>query len=201
MLHSLLATKTAKGLAARALGQEAYAGVYRLAYNGVAIGTTLALAVYVRRQPDRMLYVVRGVWRVPLTSLRLLMLLCALRSAAEIGFGPFSGVSEVLAWVGRRRTFEAPEAQGPAMGRNGLKTGGPFRYVRHPLNASATAMVFLTPTMTTVRLTVAMATLLYALVGSKTEERRLLETYGEVYRRYLEGGVPFFVPRMRSIRL
>lgn len=128
----------------------------------------------------------------------LLLLVAVLRAAIEIGIGPFSGLSEALAYALGRTLQEPPEAQGPAMGRNGLKTGGPFRYVRHPLNAGATAIVFLTPKMTEVRLTVAFATLVYSLVGSKLEERRLLTQYGKAYARYRASGVPFFLPSLRA---
>ena len=50
--------------------------------------------------------------------------------------------------------------------------------------------------MTAVRLTAAVATLAYALLGSKIEEARLLERYPEDYRRYVASGVPFFLPRL-----
>ena len=200
-VHSLLATTKSKRVAERTLGTRANEGLYRLGYNGVAVATTAGLAWYLHRLPDRTIYRVRGVARIPLSVTRGAMVLVALRAAAEIGVGRFSGFSEALAWVTRQRTFPAPEGQGPAAEegseRSVLKTGGPFRYVRHPLNSSATAIVFLTPTMTTVRLTVAIATLLYAVIGSKLEERRLLAMYGEVYRRYRDS-VPFLVPRLRG---
>ena len=202
VVHSVLATTASKRAAARALGERHTEGLYRLGYNGVAVATTVVLMIYLHRLPDRELYRVRGVARLPLTSLRLAMLLVALRAAIEIGIGPFSGFSEALRWAAGQRTYPAPEGQGPATleGSEGwvLQTGGPFRYVRHPLNASATAMVFLTPTMTLVRLTVATVTLLYAVVGSKREEGRLLAMYGAAYKRYMESGVPFLLPRLRT---
>ena len=103
LLHSLLATKASKRLAERALGRRTYEGAYRLTYNGVAVAATIALVVYLHRLPDREIYRVRGGWRVMLATVRLAMLLCALAAAVEIGVGPFSGVSELLAWAGRRR--------------------------------------------------------------------------------------------------
>lgn len=195
-VHSLLATERSKQAAARLLGRRRRDGLYRLVYNGVAVASTVALAVYLHRLPDREIYRVRGAARIPLSATRLLLLVAVLRAAIEIGVGPFSGLSEALAYALRRTPREPPEAQGPAMGRNGLKTGGPFRYVRHPLNAGATAIVFLTPKMTEVRLTVAFATLVYSLVGSKLEEGRLLSQYGSAYARYRASGVPFFLPSL-----
>ena len=110
--------------------------------------------------------------------------------------GPFSGMSAVLSYLLKGTASYEPEAQGPSMDAAGLRTDGPFRFVRHPLNASATAIVWLTPEMTVVRLTIAVLTLMYALLGSKIEEGRLLATYGEAYRQYQKIGVPFFVPSL-----
>ena len=203
LLHSLTATRASKGVAARMAGKRAEEGLYRLAYNGVAIASTAALMLYLHRLPDRTLYRVRGPARVPLSAVRLALLLVAIRGAAEIGIGPFSGTSEAWAWLEGRPTFQPPEGQGPATDPDTatpgkpLKTGGPFRYVRHPLNASASALFLLTPTMTTVRLTLALLMLAYAVLGSKLEERRLLAMYGERYACYA-AEVPFFLPRLRS---
>ena len=80
------------------------------------------------------------------------------------------------------------------MGTAGLRVGGPFRYVRHPLNASLTGIVLLTPRMTWVRLTVAVLTAAYSILGSRLEEERLLAQYGQAYEEYQESGVPFFLP-------
>lgn len=196
-VHSLLATKRSKALAARLLGRRRRDGLYRLGYNGVAVVSTFALVVYLHRLPDRTMYHVRGAGRFPLSAARLFLLAVMFAAAVEIGLGPFSGSSEALALLAGEQPEEPPEAQGPAMRERRLRTGGPFRYVRHPLNAGATAIVFLTPKMTEVRLAVAVATLVYALLGSKLEEHRLLDQYGEPYRRYRESGVPFFVPSLR----
>ena len=199
LLHSITATRASKRAAVRLFGERAEQGFYRLAYNGIAVVSTAALLLYLHRLPDRTLYRVRGPARLPLSAMRLAMLLIAVRGAIEIGIGPFSGLSGALAWLQSRRTFQAPEGQGPSSAEGSelkvLKTGGPFRYVRHPLNSSASALFFLTPKMTVVRLTLAMITLLYAILGSKLEERRLLAMYGEAYARYMRR-VPFFLPRL-----
>ena len=209
--HSLPASTASKQWASRVLGQRHTEGLYRLGYNGFAVITTCALAMYLHRLPDRELYRIRGPWRVPVKLLRWALLLVALRAALEIGLGPFTGFSEAGRWLTGKPTFPVPEGQGPAAAqspvagqgpaagqgteRHKLKTGGPFRHVRHPLNASASALFFLPLRMSGVRLTVALLTLAYAVYGSKREERRLLAMYGEAYAKYIASGVPFFVPR------
>ena len=197
--HSLLATQTAKSLAGARLGEERRNGVYRVGYNAFAVVSLLALVLYVRRQPDRPLYRIPWPWRALTATVRLLLLAVAVRAAVEVGLGPFSGVSGLTEYLLRGSAPRAPEAQGPSMGAGGLRVGGPFRYVRHPLNASVAGIVFLTPRMTWVRLTVALLTLAYSLAGSMLEEPRLLAQYGEAYREYRRGGVPFFLPSFRRM--
>ncbi len=199
LAHSVLATSRGKQLAGRALGEQRRNGWYRLVYNGVAVVSTVALVLYIRRLPDRRLYSIRGSARFALRTLQGSLLLILFAAVAEIGLGPFSGFSELGRHLLGRSTPDAPEAQGPALTVEGLRTGGPFRFVRHPLNASATAIVFLQPEMTAVRLTVAVLTLVYSLLGSKLEERRLLARYGEPYAQYLASGTPFFVPSLRAV--
>jgi protein-S-isoprenylcysteine O-methyltransferase Ste14 len=199
-LHSLLATPRAKALAGGQLGEDRRNAVYRVSYNTFAVFSLIALVCYVRRLPDQRLYRIPWPFRALTGTMRLLLLLVAVRAALEVGLGPFSGFSELIAYVSRRTPPHEPEAQGPAMGSGGLRVGGPFRYVRHPLNASLTGIVLLTPVMTWVRLTVVVLTAAYSILGSMLEEERLLAQYGQVYEEYRRSGVPFFLPSFSSKR-
>ena len=202
LLHSLLATERSKRRAAQLLGEQRRNGLYRIGYNGIAAAATAGTLLYIHRLPDRRLYKLKGVGAFGVRLAQLAFAFCLLAAIVEVGVGPLTGFTEVWRFLRGRFTEGAPEAQGPSMNREGpdaggLRTGGPFGYVRHPLNASATAMAFLTQEMTVVRLTVALATLAYALIGSRIEERRLLDKYGEAYRHYVDSGVPFFLPSLR----
>lgn len=193
-MHSLLATRRMKSLVSARLGEDRRNAIYRISYNAFATASLLALVRYVRRLPDRSLYRVPWPWRVLTAAAQLALVVVAVRAAVEVGVGPFSGVPELAEYVLRKKAPHEPEAQGPSMGVAGLRTGGPFRYVRHPLNASVSGIVLLTPEMSVVRLTVAAMTVLYAVVGSLLEEQRLLVQYGDAYERYRRSGVPFFLP-------
>ncbi len=197
LVHSLLATERAKTWCGRVFGERRSRAGYRLVYNGVAAVTMAGVGWYLHRLPDRRLYRVRGSGRVALEVGRAGLLVWLGWAALEIGVGPFSGFSEVWAYARGRRVMEAPEAQGPSADESGLRVRGPFRVVRHPLNAGAAVLLFLTPEMTEVRMAVAVVTLVYAVVGSKLEEGRLVARYGEAYTRYRER-VPFFLPILRA---
>ena len=198
-LHSLFAMPRAKELASARWGEQRRNALYRVAYNGFAFASLLALVWYLRRLPDRRLYRIPWPWRGVTGTLRLLLLLVAARAAVEVGLGPFSGLSELTEYLQWGSAEHEPEGQGPSMGpkvQGGLRVGGPFQYVRHPLNASVAAIVWLTPRMNSVRLTVALLTTLYSIVGSSLEEPRLLAQYGQAYEAYRRSGVPFFLPSL-----
>lgn len=70
---------------------------------------------------------------------------------------------------------------------------GPFRYSRHPLNVAPLPVFWLQPLMTTRLLGFNVVATMYLVLGSLHEERRLGRAYGARYRRYLEGGTPFYL--------
>jgi hypothetical protein len=56
VVHSLLASRTAKGAAASRFGERNRNGLYRVFYVGQSLVTFGLLAAYIRRQPSRELY-------------------------------------------------------------------------------------------------------------------------------------------------
>lgn len=65
-----------------------------------------------------------------------------------------------------------------------LKTGGLYALVRHPLYLAWVLMVFGAPAMTGTRAAFACVSTLYLIVAIPLEERGLIETFGQEYRRY-----------------
>ncbi|HVG26027.1 MAG TPA: hypothetical protein VM865_00370 [Acidobacteriaceae bacterium] len=178
------------------MGTKPRDALYRVTYNAVSVVSLLWLWRYIHQMEDRPLYRIPRPWRYLTQGARVYLLGVVVAAAKQVGLGPFSGISELAALGRGEGTEREPEAQGPAGNSATLQTGGPFRYVRHPTNAAATAIVLLAPEMTVVRAVVAVITLLYTVVGSLHEESRLEEAYGEPYREYQRSGVPFLIPRL-----
>jgi hypothetical protein len=194
LLHSALASRAAKSMAARTFGTRTRNGLYRAFFNTQAIVATGALAMYLRKLPDRELYLVRGPAAILMRAGQAAGLWLLVDGARRVGVLPITGTSSLMRFTrGDDAVPAEPEAQGPALDAHGrLKAGGVFLRSRHPLNLAPLPIFWLNPRMTrNLALFSAIATA-YLWVGSIHEERRLLAAYGDEYRRYVNGRVPFF---------
>ncbi len=197
VLHSALATETSKRLVARWIGETQAGRVLPIciqrggrAHHGGAGNAHSAAAGQNFLRPARR----RPRAHRDTAGVR------ARHDSACGGAGGHRPVFRPAGAAGLRSAAEAPTLpppQGvpPSIAR-GLALGGPYRFTRHPLNFATVVVVFASARMSAVRLSVGLATLAYALIGSKLEEHRLLDRYGQDYREYVASGVPFFWPRL-----
>lgn len=195
VVHSAMATRRAKRIAASAVGEPARDGVYRVFYIGQSLVTFAALAAYIRRQPGVDLYRVSGAPAALLRTLQAAGLVYATAAASEVGLLKITGLESFTAWLRGDDVPPTPEAQGPALAHDGrMKAAGPFRLSRHPLNFSPVVLCWFNPRMTSNWAAFNIAAAIYLVLGSAHEEARLRSAYGNAYRAYQEDGPAFFLP-------
>ena len=165
-LHSLLAATPVKAVVAARMPRLAPA--YRLVYNGVALAALLPV-----------------LWlQWQLSGAPLFEYSMAVRLACDV-----AAVAAVAAffWTLRwydMRTFTGLRAE--AGDREAGFTLSPLhRHVRHPWYFLALVIVWTRP-MDAAWLVTSIAITLYLVVGSHLEDAKLVDTFGEAYRRYRE---------------
>jgi len=87
-------------------------------------------------------------------------------------------------------------ATGRPMPEATFKTPSAYRLVRHPMQLGFMIALWAAPVMTLDRLALAVALTGYILIALVFEERDLVKTFGEEYRRY-QSSVPKLLPRLR----
>jgi len=182
------------------VGPRAYDGLYRAAYNAQAVGTLAALAIYVRRLPDRELYRARGPLALALRAGQAAGLAYMGWSVWHVGPARFAGLDGLAVWsAGNPEVPPAAVGQGPSLGDDGaVRADGPFRHGRHPLNLAAPAVLWLNQRMTANLLAFNAVATAYFVIGSIREEARVRAAYGRAYADYQRSGVPFYLPRPGS---
>jgi uncharacterized membrane protein len=200
-VHSLLASHRAKQTAANLIGERQRNAWYRPLYISTSFASAGLLFWYVRRLPDKTLYTLKSPSAQLVQAIRFGIVAYGSTAIGQIGPGKMLGLPGLKAWwAGAPQVPSEPEAQGPSLDPDGrIKAGGPFRWVRHPLNALAVPVLWLAPRLTVNGLVFNLIATAYAYLGSRHEEARLRRAYGEAYEAYRSGGTPFFFPSSSSL--
>lgn len=200
VVHSALATRTAKRAAGTLVGETRRDAGYRVFYVGQSLLTFGALIAYAASLPKRTMYRITGPAALLLRSGQITGVLFLLSGLREVGFARWSGLRNLLAYRAGQPIPPGPVAQGPEMQDNGrLTVNGPFRWSRHPLNFAGIPIFWLTPHMTTRRFGFNVLSTIYFILGSMHEEVRLRDAYGSVWANRISRAdydayrkIPFF---------
>jgi hypothetical protein len=198
VVHSALASRQAKDLAAKLSGPRRRNGLYRAVYVAQSLCVFAWLYPWLRRLPDRPLYDLEPPASWLARGGQAAAFVAGFDTARVIGIPDFNGITNLRAFVAGAEPEPEPEGQGPRLSADGeMVTAGPFSVLRHPANLAAPALLLLDPHMTERKLTVALLATAYGYLGSVHEERRLIRVYGDAYARY-QRRVPFLLPGRRA---
>ncbi len=182
VLHSLTVSEGYERLARRVLGEGAFARWHRLLFTLYSGAALLLVLQYLRTLPDGPLYRAEG-------ALRILLHLVQAAGAAVLFWTPW----DLLEFVGFRQAVKPPPSKAEASERPRLFTHKAYGVVRHPLYLGCSLIVLFHPVQTRISLVSALMIALYFYAGSFFEERRMVRTFGEEYRRY-QREVPRIIP-------
>ncbi|HKJ71262.1 MAG TPA: hypothetical protein VKA55_05880 [Gammaproteobacteria bacterium] len=179
--HSLLASRRAKAAVSRRWPHRA--GAYRLAYNLLALALLVPVLVLSLAADGPMLVTWTGPawWLAQAAAL-----------AAVTGFAVSLHAYDMDHFLGLR------QLRGPAVTDGGeepwepLRISGFHRFVRHPWYFFGLVILW-TRDLNAAGLVSAAAVTAYLVVGSRLEERKLIDTYGAAYAAY-RGRVPGLLP-------
>lgn len=175
-LHSLLAASGIKAWVDRHWPQ--FMPGYRIAFNAIATAALLPVVWLVYSTESTWLWQWRGAWAWVCNGVTLMAILCFFASVRTYDMGEFLGLRQL-----RARSNDVPQTF----------TISPYhRFVRHPWYCIGLVLIW-TRDMNEPLLISGLAITIYLLVGSKLEERKLIDSYGETYRRYM-AAVPGLIP-------
>lgn len=186
LLHSWLASHSAKRLAARLFGAQIVKRYYRLFFSLLAGPTFLPVLLLTATLPDQPIYSVLPPWRWVLYGLQGLAAAALLWAVLQTGVLDFTGLDAI---------FQPRERLTPAR----LVTGGFYRWVRHPLYLFGILFLWLSPTLTWNRMAFNIGVTMYLFIGSYFEERKLVADFGPEYERYRRT-TPWLVPGLKINR-
>lgn len=170
--HSGLAHPRAKALLGRRLGRS-----YRIAYNLVAVAQFGLVAwVGAAALGDRPAFALPAAAKVALGAVHVAGWLALLWSARFYDLARLGGTAQLRG---------LPEDEE-------LRLDGPHRFVRHPLYAAG-FLILWGAALSPLGLATALWGSLYLLLGTWSEERKLIALYGEPYAAYRRR-VPAYIP-------
>ncbi len=166
-VHSLLATSYIKNKAERLLKEKFR--FYRLLYTIISFPTFApAFLVWLKYASLTPL-----VYRIP-DWLYPVFLLVRLLGIGLFVYAVFQ--TDILEFAGIKPARRDAESE--------LITGGAYGIVRHPMYTGAIAVLFTEMEMSQLDLTASSLFSIYFVVGAIIEEKRLVTTFGDEYRRY-----------------
>lgn len=178
LIHSWTASLAMKRwLAAR---RPHWVPYYRIAFNVLAVVLAIPLLVLLFLFPGEPLWQWTGIGFWLSSALALVSAVAFVHSLKAYDMDEFWGTRQVRA--GSQDVHDQERFQ----------ISGYHRFVRHPWYFFLLVLLW-TRDLSTTQLTAYLMLTLYLVVGSRLEERKLIQYHGEVYRRYRKR-VPGLVP-------
>lgn len=182
--HTILASNKIKQRIVEGSGNKI--AFYRFFYNAVSLITFFA--VYeISPKPDVIIYDLIYPWDIVILILQVLSLFALIWSIMPIDGMEFLGINQIKRYL--KNEYDNKDLDE----HSELIIKGAFNYSRHPIYFFTILFLGFRPIMDVFYLTFYICLILYFIVGSVYEEKKLVEKFGDQYRDY-QKKVPHLIP-------
>ena len=182
-IHSVLASHRVKESIKKNFGS--LIAFYRLGYNLFAIAS-LYLMYELSPKPHVIIYDLPNPFDMLILIPQFIALIGILWSFKYICIKEFLGINQVKRYIQKNYSSDLDEDLT-------LTIGGPYKYSRHPIYFFSIMFLLFRPTMDLFYLTFFLLIVAYFYIGSYYEEKKLVRSFGDIYRRY-QKSVPQIFP-------
>jgi protein-S-isoprenylcysteine O-methyltransferase Ste14 len=184
-LHSIAASRRTKAVVRRKVGERIFEGWYRLFYNVFAFVTIMPVFYILWTiVPETVLWQIPQPFSYVASGMQLIGLVGLTASLWQTDVWEFLGVRQAWRYLQGEEEMTLPPK---------LVTSGTYAWVRHPLYFFSMLLIWVSPVMTLNSFLFNLLATGYFWAGSRVEERRLADYFGEryeAYRRRVPGLVP-----------
>ena len=182
--HSILASSKIKRNLVESIGEKI--AFYRLFYNLSSL--LIFLFIYeLSPKPDFLIYDLKFPFDIIIFVLQIIAAIGFLWAVSLINLREFLGISQIQRYL--KHEYKIAELDEHME----LVFKGPFKYSRHPVYLFSILFLGLRPTMDLFYFIFYLVIVLYFIIGSYFEERKLVERFGQIYIDY-QKEVPRIIP-------
>lgn len=184
VLHTWLATlKIKRNFAVKLKEKIAF---YRLFYNFSSL-LLFAFFYFVSPKPDVIVYDLHYPFDIITFALQFLSFIGLIWAARQTDLKEFAGLSQVNRYL--KSNYNISDLDEKQI----FRKNGAFKLVRHPIYLFAILFLGFRPTMDLFYFVMFICITLYFYVGSVYEEKKLIEIFGDEYKKYQQT-VPRIIP-------
>ncbi len=182
-VHSVLASYRVKESIKKNFGN--LIAFYRMGYNLFAI-VSLYLIYELSPKPHVIIYDLQNPFDMLILIPQFIALIGLLWSFKYVCVKEFLGINQIKRYIQKKYSSDLDEDLT-------LTIGGPYKYSRHPIYFFSIMFLLFRPTMDLFYLTYFLLIVAYFYIGAYYEEKKLVRSFGEIYKRYQES-VPQIFP-------